>query len=181
MVVVKSLVQKMFIRLGGSHSLCGTPNWRLTLLTLTINETDAESKYKNKTLKLGSGTNLKVKKYIVFRNIKKRRSIYKKCNSLPRSRLYLAGSVVSDQFDNILEVERMVSIGKQCLQQRGGDADTARLGFHWPPFNSINHLHLHVIAPQKEMGFIARGIFKENSFWFVSPETVIDGLRNRDH
>lgn len=65
-------------------------------------------------------------------------------------------------------VERMVSIGKEVLAQQGGLSDSARLGFHWPPFHTISHLHLHVISPEEEMGFIARGIFKKDSFWFVS-------------
>ena len=62
----------------------------------------------------------------------------------------------------------MVSIANRVLEEQGGFSDTARLGFHWPPFTSIKHLHLHIIAPQQEMGFIARGIFKTDSFWFVS-------------
>jgi len=50
------------------------------------------------------------------------------------------------------------------------------LGFHWPPFHSIAHLHLHVIAPSDSMGFISRTIFRPNSWWFVTPEYVKERL-----
>ena len=54
-------------------------------------------------------------------------------------------------------------------------ADTARsrgvlLGFHVPPFNSIEHLHLHVISPvpadNPESGLFARYAFRSNTWWF---------------
>jgi len=44
------------------------------------------------------------------------------------------------------------------------------MGFHWPPFHTVNHLHLHVIAPSDSIGFIARQIFRPNSYWFISPD-----------
>jgi hypothetical protein len=57
-------------------------------------------------------------------------------------------------------------------------SDTAEisLGFHIPPFYSIKHLHLHGIAPKSEMGFIGRMVFKENSFWYKTVDTVIETL-----
>lgn len=40
------------------------------------------------------------------------------------------------------------------------------LGFHWPPFNSIGHLHMHAIAPVSKMGFLQRQMFRKNTFWY---------------
>ncbi len=80
--------------------------------------------------------------------------------------------------DDIELVERLVSVGNEVLVKQGGDASDARMGFHWPPFHSISHLHLHVISDQQSMGWIARAIFKPNSWWFVSVEWVLDRLRN---
>ncbi|CAL1529576.1 unnamed protein product [Lymnaea stagnalis] len=74
-------------------------------------------------------------------------------------------------------VEQLVSVGKDFLAKQGGDVTDVRMGFHWPPFNSISHLHLHVISPTKHMGFIASLIFKVNSYWFVSAEWLIDRLK----
>ncbi|KAK7081155.1 Histidine triad nucleotide-binding protein 3 [Halocaridina rubra] len=76
-------------------------------------------------------------------------------------------------------IEKMVSLSKEVLTTQGGSPDTARLGFHMPPFITVKHLHLHIIAPEQEMGLIARGIFKANSFWFASPESVIQKLREK--
>ncbi|XP_026498882.2 adenosine 5'-monophosphoramidase HINT3-like [Vanessa tameamea] len=73
-------------------------------------------------------------------------------------------------------VEKMLSIAKEMLQKNNLSLDGARYGYHWPPFRSVRHLHLHTIAPQSKMGLIGRMIFKENSYWFVSPEYVASRL-----
>lgn len=53
-------------------------------------------------------------------------------------------------------------------EQQNLDLKSVRTGFHWPPFNSINHLHLHVISPIESMSFVKRMMFKPDSMWFVS-------------
>ncbi|KAF2359879.1 HIT-like domain [Trinorchestia longiramus] len=75
-------------------------------------------------------------------------------------------------------VEQLVALGRRLIQEKGVDniEEELRLGFHWPPFTSIQHLHLHAIAPQSQMSYLSRLIFKHNSYWFVSPETVIQKL-----
>lgn len=52
-----------------------------------------------------------------------------------------------------------------------------RLGFHWPPFNTISHLHLHAISPQSEMSLISRAMFKPDSWWFVTVSKIINSLK----
>ncbi|KAG0714509.1 Histidine triad nucleotide-binding protein 3 [Chionoecetes opilio] len=81
--------------------------------------------------------------------------------------------------EHIPLVEKMTTLSKEVLVTQGGSPDTARLGFHWPPFHSISHLHLHIIAPESEMGLIGRAMFKSNSFWFVTPEKVIEQLQKK--
>ena len=46
-----------------------------------------------------------------------------------------------------------------------------RMGFHWPPFNSIKHLHLHVIFPESGMSFIGRQVFRPGTFYFATVHT----------
>lgn len=55
------------------------------------------------------------------------------------------------------------------------------LGFHMPPFNSVKHLHLHGISPKSEMSFIARWIFRENSYWYKTVDTVIESLPDKQN
>ncbi|KAK3727709.1 hypothetical protein RRG08_032666 [Elysia crispata] len=74
-------------------------------------------------------------------------------------------------------VERLVTCGQEFLVKQGGKVSEARLGFHWPPFNSISHLHLHVIYPTSSMGWVASLIFRPDSFWFVTASWLIDRLR----
>ena len=46
---------------------------------------------------------------------------------------------------------RMVAAGRKVLSDHSLDADDAQFCFHKPPYNSIDHLHLHVIATASEM------------------------------
>lgn len=55
---------------------------------------------------------------------------------------------------------------KDFMESKGIDTKDALFGFHWPPFTSIKHLHMHAIAPASEMGFLSRLIFRPSSFWF---------------
>ncbi|SDA03007.1 BZ3500_MvSof-1268-A1-R1_Chr11-1g03258 [Microbotryum saponariae] len=43
-------------------------------------------------------------------------------------------------------VERIKAVGHVALQQAGVAPHQRRLGFHIPPFFSVNHLHLHLLS-----------------------------------
>lgn len=68
----------------------------------------------------------------------------------------------------LIKVDKIVDTVEVVCAQQGLDLASVRTGFHWPPFNTVNHLHLHVIAPVESMGFLQRVMFKPDSFWFVS-------------
>ena len=77
-------------------------------------------------------------------------------------------------------VERMADIGKQVLEERGGNLEEARMGFHWPPFIFVKHLHLHVISPERAMGWINRNIvFRKDSYVFSSPTYMMNYLKKK--
>ncbi|XP_034755672.1 LOW QUALITY PROTEIN: histidine triad nucleotide-binding protein 3-like [Etheostoma cragini] len=58
-------------------------------------------------------------------------------------------------------VKRMAEMGKTVLHEQGvTDMEDIRLGFHQPPFTSVNHLHLHVLAPSSQ-------IFKHMQYKFL--------------
>uniref|UniRef100_A0A3P8XHJ1 Adenosine 5'-monophosphoramidase HINT3 n=1 Tax=Esox lucius TaxID=8010 RepID=A0A3P8XHJ1_ESOLU len=66
-------------------------------------------------------------------------------------------------------VEKMVETGKKILQKNNVlDLSDVRFGFHWPPFCSVSHLHLHVLAPASQMGLMSSLFYRLNSYWFVT-------------
>ncbi|XP_055330608.1 adenosine 5'-monophosphoramidase HINT3-like [Paramacrobiotus metropolitanus] len=94
----------------------------------------------------------------------------------PKRHVDSARSLVADDAEL---VERLMVIGKEVLGRQGVlqlDSPDCRMGFHWPPFNGIRHLHLHVLYPASEMSFISRTIFRPNTWWFVTPEWVVKRL-----
>ena len=76
-------------------------------------------------------------------------------------------------------VERLFEVGTKVLQDNQADLNDALCGYHWPPFNSIQHLHLHVISSRSQMGFFARQMHKPNSFWFVTHEWLLEHLKTK--
>jgi diadenosine tetraphosphate (Ap4A) HIT family hydrolase len=51
------------------------------------------------------------------------------------------------------------------------------LCFHVPPFNSVDHLHLHVLAPTSRMAWIHRyGKYRCGTRWCIEESEVIDRL-----
>lgn len=55
---------------------------------------------------------------------------------------------------------------KRHLENLKADLNDVIFGFHWPPFISVNHLHMHGISPAGQMTFIGRWIFKPYNMWF---------------
>ncbi|KFP59680.1 Histidine triad nucleotide-binding protein 3, partial [Cariama cristata] len=69
--------------------------------------------------------------------------------------------------EHIPVVRRMMEAGKAVLQRNNfTDLNDVRMGFHWPPFCSISHLHLHILAPASQLGFLSRFIY--SSYWFIT-------------
>ncbi|KAM9513322.1 adenosine 5'-monophosphoramidase HINT3 isoform 3-T5 [Salvelinus alpinus] len=76
-------------------------------------------------------------------------------------------------------LEKMVEIGMEILQKNNVlDLSDVRFGFHWPPFCSVSHLHLHVLAPASQMGFMSRLFYRPNSYWFVTADQLIQQLNS---
>ncbi|PIK33704.1 hypothetical protein BSL78_29484 [Apostichopus japonicus] len=82
--------------------------------------------------------------------------------------------------DDKPKLEYLYDLGKAVLEKRGGDISEARCGFHWPPFHSIEHLHLHIIYPQSEMGLLKRWLYLPNSPYFATYEWTLDWLAKRE-
>lgn len=63
---------------------------------------------------------------------------------------------------------------RNVLAKENVNLTDSSFGFHWPPFATIAHLHMHGIAPSSKMGFLQRWIFKPYNIWYC---TVIDDSR----
>lgn len=81
----------------------------------------------------------------------------------------------------------MIAAAKQVLSNNGCDSKDVRytysrdlklysfltfccfirMGFHWPPFYTIGHMHLHVISPVSSMSFLSRYVAFNPSFSYV--------------
>jgi diadenosine tetraphosphate (Ap4A) HIT family hydrolase len=83
--------------------------------------------------------------------------------------------------DDIQLVQNMRQMGLDLLKQQQPDALATNdyiLCFHIPPFNSVDHLHLHVLAPASEMNWIYREIkYKCGARWCTSDLDVIERLK----
>ncbi|XP_074539819.1 adenosine 5'-monophosphoramidase HINT3 [Halichoeres trimaculatus] len=90
------------------------------------------------------------------------------------------GNCKSLSKDHVPLVKRMVEAGTEILQKNNiTDLSDARFGFHWPPFCSVTHLHLHVLAPASQMGFMSRLFYRINSYWFITADQLIELLNSK--
>uniref|UniRef100_A0A3P9MLD1 Adenosine 5'-monophosphoramidase HINT3 n=1 Tax=Oryzias latipes TaxID=8090 RepID=A0A3P9MLD1_ORYLA len=90
------------------------------------------------------------------------------------------GNCKSLSKEHVPLVNRLVDVGKEILQKNNVmDLSDVRFGFHWPPFCSVTHLHLHVLAPASQMGFMSRLIFRLNSYWFITADQLIEILSSK--
>ncbi|XP_068180338.1 adenosine 5'-monophosphoramidase HINT3 [Antennarius striatus] len=90
------------------------------------------------------------------------------------------GNCKSLSKEHVPLVKRMVETGKDILQKNNlTDFSDVRFGFHWPPFCSVTHLHLHVLAPVSQMGFMSRFFYRLNSYWFITADQLIEHLNSK--
>ncbi len=76
-------------------------------------------------------------------------------------------------------VERLGVIGKQVLRDKNCNLNDSRLGFHWPPFHSIEHLHMHVLCPVSTMNFVSRRMIFRHNYPLVTLEWALEYLQNK--
>ncbi|TNN02287.1 adenosine 5'-monophosphoramidase HINT3 [Takifugu rubripes] len=91
------------------------------------------------------------------------------------------GNCKSLSKEHVPLVQRMVELGKEILQKNNvTDLSDVRFGFHWPPFCSVTHLHLHILAPASQMGFMSRLVYRLNSYWFITADQLIELLTSKE-
>ncbi|KAF8933986.1 HIT-like domain-containing protein [Dissophora ornata] len=62
---------------------------------------------------------------------------------IPTEHIVSVKTVRVSDYDILVRIQAKAH---DLLQQHGHDPSTSRLGFHIPPFNTVNHLHLHVLG-----------------------------------
>uniref|UniRef100_A0A3Q1GH57 Histidine triad nucleotide-binding protein 3-like n=1 Tax=Acanthochromis polyacanthus TaxID=80966 RepID=A0A3Q1GH57_9TELE len=79
-------------------------------------------------------------------------------------------------------VKRMAEMGEAVLREQGiTDMKVARLGFHMPPYISVGHLHLHVIAPTCQISPYMKYKFIPETVAFITEESLRNWLWNINH
>ena len=76
-------------------------------------------------------------------------------------------------------VKKMYECGKNFLNSVESDTELLEdslFGFHYPPFVSIEHLHLHIICPASNMDSTNASLFRKDTWYFVSPEKLMETL-----
>ncbi|XP_031631744.1 histidine triad nucleotide-binding protein 3-like [Contarinia nasturtii] len=94
--------------------------------------------------------------------------------AVPKKHMKNVRSCTLNDKDLIIEMKNEL---RNFLNTKNVNLDDVSYGFHWPPFTSIDHLHLHAIAPASKMGFIQRIVFKPIDMWYCSPEYVLANLK----
>lgn len=95
----------------------------------------------------------------------------------PRKHISNAGALMTGCAEDIALLENMKQYGKSLLTEE--QRKDALFCFHMPPWNSIDHLHLHVIANRSTMSFW-NGFFKylPGTNWCTDVDSLINKLKN---
>ncbi|XP_034435324.1 histidine triad nucleotide-binding protein 3-like [Hippoglossus hippoglossus] len=76
-------------------------------------------------------------------------------------------------------IERMAEMGRNVLRDQGiTDMTETRLGFHKPPYISVAHLHLHVLAPTSQILEYMDYKFIPDTSSFITEEHLCKQLQN---
>ena len=94
---------------------------------------------------------------------------------IPKKHILNSSHLGRDQLPLLSQMEQL---GLQAVQNLGGSVDRndVIMGFHWPPFWTQPHLHLHVISPKAQMGWFGKFAFWPGTYWFVTSQWVRERL-----
>ncbi|NP_001139990.1 histidine triad nucleotide-binding protein 3 [Salmo salar] len=101
---------------------------------------------------------------------------------VPKKHIVSCFSLVKE---HVKLVERMAEMGRAVLQENGiTNPNDIRMGFHRPPYISVPHLHLHVLAPTSEITDCMAHKFTPGTMRFATEDllrrTLVSGV-DPDH
>ena len=83
-----------------------------------------------------------------------------------------------DDLNTVVEMKEMALDIIRKEQPKAYEEEDFMLRFHIAPFNSVDHLHLHVLAPSTSMEYIHRhGKYKNGTIWCTGVDDVIGRLK----
>jgi len=100
---------------------------------------------------------------------------------MPRHLLKFSGTVKDLKREHLPMLERMITVGTNLLHSNGfvPSDDQSRLGFHVPPFNSIGHLHLHVLGlPFRN--FLLPFKYSRGKWWWAEARQIVERLKGEN-
>uniref|UniRef100_A0A7C9AGP5 HIT domain-containing protein n=1 Tax=Opuntia streptacantha TaxID=393608 RepID=A0A7C9AGP5_OPUST len=74
-------------------------------------------------------------------------------------------------------VNHMLDVGKMLLQRDAPQSKEHRFGFHQPPFNSVDHLHLHCLALPFTPSWKAIKYKSFGPFGFIGAEKFLEKIK----
>lgn len=84
--------------------------------------------------------------------------------------------------EDINLLNEMKEFAIKALREDGCDGDiesTSQFSFHVPPWNSIDHLHLHAIGNRQSMSLAGALKYWEGTFYCWSSEEAIETLKKQ--
>ena len=97
---------------------------------------------------------------------------------IPKRRIATVYDLTAADVPLLLEMHRLALHLLQTQQPAAFESDDYRLVFHIPPFNSVDHLHLHVIAPASQMDRFRQVKYCETEVrWCTRMDTVVARLQ----
>jgi len=78
-------------------------------------------------------------------------------------------------------VQDMLNVGKQLVETHIPEnlRTTVKFGYHVPPFTSVDHLHMHVLAGKPHSYWSGHVSFAKNTPWFITAEQMINKLQKQ--
>mmetsp|Transcript_40993 Transcript_40993/g.60187 ORF Transcript_40993/g.60187 Transcript_40993/m.60187 type:complete len:203 (+) Transcript_40993:51-659(+) len=100
---------------------------------------------------------------------------------IPKRWIETIRELIPSDLDLVTSMKEMALDVIRKEQPDAFKANDYELVFHVPPFNSVDHLHLHVLAPASEMSVWMRyGKYRVGTPWCVSVDYVLERLERGD-
>ncbi|OQR93831.1 hypothetical protein THRCLA_22277 [Thraustotheca clavata] len=151
--------------------------WKKKLFEMTIKSPNGECVFCDLSQIKTSGILYEDERVVAFRDRRPRAALH--LLVIPKEHIVNTSALNCSHFEL---VEHMLTVGKRVLQEEcvANQISSKNLvfGFHQYPFTSVDHLHLHCIAPPF-MPFYNR--LRYRATWFsnyISIETLLEQLKS---